>query len=60
MRQYGIKKKEYCVTRLIHCIAFTFILCIESIAKNIAVNIRQISEDSDPNVDQIDDWVLTH
>ena len=43
-----------------HGIAFTFKSYTESIAKNIAVNIRQISEDSDPNVDQIDDWVLIH
>ena len=41
-----------------HGIAFIFKAYTESIAKNIAVNIRQISENSDPN--EIDDWVLTH
>ena len=43
-----------------HGIASTFKPYSKSIAKNIAANIRQISENSDPNVDKIDDWVITH
>ena len=43
-----------------HGIASTFKPYSNAIAKNIAVNIRRISENSDPNVDEIDDWVITH
>ena len=53
-------KKEYCVTDPDHGIAFTFKSYGTSIAKNIAVNIRRIFENSDPDVDEIDDWVTTH
>ena len=43
-----------------HGIASTFKPYSKSIARNIAANIRRISENSDPNVDEIDDWVITH